>query len=70
MQLRRVGFFCSGAQAPELMDSVVVERGLSCPETRGILVPWPGVEPSSLALEGKLLTTGPPVVPYQPFVVS
>ena len=26
----------------------------------GILVPWPGIEPVLLALEGKVLTTGPP----------
>ena len=25
----------------------------------GILAPWPGVEPAPLALEGKVLTTGP-----------
>ena len=29
-------------------------------ELRGILVPWTGMEPSSHALEGRLLTTGPP----------
>ena len=26
----------------------------------GISVPWPGIKPSSLALEGRFLTTGPP----------
>ena len=37
------------------------EHGLSsCPVARGILVPWPGIEPPSLALEGGVLTTGPP----------
>ena len=25
-----------------------------------ILAPWPGMEPTSLALEGEVLTTGPP----------
>ena len=26
----------------------------------GILAPWPGIEPAPPALEGKVLTTGPP----------
>ena len=26
----------------------------------GLLVPWPGIEPSSPALEDRVLTTGPP----------
>ena len=26
----------------------------------GVLVPWPGVEPTSPALQGRFLTTGPP----------
>ena len=29
-------------------------------EARGVLVPWPGIEPVYPALEGKVLTTGPP----------
>ena len=29
-------------------------------EVHGILVPQPGIEPAPLALEGKVLTTGPP----------
>ena len=33
---------------------------LSCPEACGILVPRPGMEPTSPALEGGFLTTGPP----------
>ena len=33
--------------------SLVVEQGLSCPTARGILVPQPGVGPTSLALEGE-----------------
>ena len=37
-----------------------VLRGLSCPEPQGILIPWPGIEPISPALEVKFLTTGPP----------
>ena len=37
--------------------SVVVELNpLAC----GILVPWPGIEPMSSAMEGGLLTAGPP----------
>ena len=42
------------------VSSVVVARGLSCPSTCGILVPRPGIEPVSLALEGRFFTTGPP----------
>ena len=34
--------------------------GLSCPAACGILVPRPGIEPVSPALEGGFLTTGPP----------
>ena len=34
--------------------------GLSFPTACGILVPQPGTEPSSPALEGGFLTTGPP----------
>ena len=33
--------------------------GLSCPEACGILIPQPGIEPASPALEGRFLTTGP-----------
>ena len=33
---------------------------LSCSMACGILVPWPGTEPMSPALPGRLLTTGPP----------
>ena len=29
-------------------------------EVCGILAPWPGFEPAPLALEGEVLTTGPP----------
>ena len=35
-------------------------RGLSCPTACGILVPRPGIEPASPALEGGFFTTGPP----------
>ena len=40
--------------------SLVVARGVSFPATCGILVPRPGIEPASPALEGEFLTTGPP----------
>ena len=33
--------------------------GLSCPSACGILIPQPGIEPVSPALEGGFLTTGP-----------
>ena len=32
-------------------------------EARGILAPWPGIKPAPPALEGKILTTGPPGKP-------
>ena len=38
----------------------LVEHRLSCPMAYGILVPRPGIEPTSPALEGGFLTTGPP----------
>ena len=40
--------------------SLVAAHRLSCPVACGILVPWPGIEPMSPALEGGFLTTGPP----------
>ena len=55
-----------GPRGPEHMGSVVVAcvlsscgAGLSCPTACGILVPRPGIEPTSPALEGRFLTTGP-----------
>ena len=30
------------------------------PEACGILAPWPGIKPAPPALEGEVLTTGPP----------
>ena len=38
---------------------LVVVLGLSCSVASGSLVPEPGIEPSSSALEGRFLTTGP-----------
>ena len=65
--LRRVlvaacGLLSSGVWALKHMHwgSVVVACGLSCPAACGILVPRPGIEPASPALEGGFLTTGPP----------
>ena len=40
--------------------SWVVVLWLHCPAAHGIFLPPPGIEPMSSALEGKLLTTGPP----------
>ena len=37
------------------VSSVVVARGLSCSMACGILVPRPGIEPASTALEGSSL---------------
>ena len=38
-------------------SSIVVARGLSCAAACGILVPRPGIEPASPALEGGFFTT-------------
>ena len=35
-------------------------HGLICSEARGILVPWPGIEPMFPAFQGGFLTSGPP----------
>ena len=40
--------------------SLVTVHGLNCSEPHGILVPGPGIEPMSPALQGGFLTTGPP----------
>ena len=49
-----------GTWALEHAGSVVAAHGLSCPTLCGILVPRPGIEPASPALEGGFLTTVPP----------
>ena len=54
------GLCSCGAWALECVGSVVVACGFSCPTACGILVPQPGIEPKSPALEGEFLTTGPP----------
>ena len=46
-------------QAPERRGSVVVAPGLSFPAACEILVHQPGIKPTSPALEGRFLTTGP-----------
>ena len=49
-----------GARAPERVGSVVAAHRLSRPAAFGILVPRPGIEPASPALEGGFLNTVPP----------
>ena len=41
-------------------DFLAVVRGLRCSVARGILVPPPGMESVSPALQGRFLTIGPP----------
>ena len=38
----------------------IVTYGLRCPSALGLLVPQPGLELTSPALQGRFLTTGPP----------
>ena len=54
------GLHSCNVQTLECAGSVVAACRLSCPTARGILVPQPGIEPASPALEGGFLTTGPP----------
>ena len=49
-----------GSWIPEHESSVVVVYGLSCSTALGILVPRPGIKPTSSALQSGFLTTGPP----------
>ena len=51
-----------GVRTPESTGSVAEVNGFSHLAAAGILVPWPGTEPMSPALEGEFLTTGPPEV--------
>ena len=46
------------------LGSVVAALWLSCPMACGILVPWPGITPTSPALQGGFLTPGPPGSPH------
>ena len=52
--------FCCGMWSLKCVSSVVVLHRLSCPSACEILVPQTGIEPMSPALQGRLLTTGPP----------
>ena len=52
--------FRCGTQAPERVGLVAVVCRLGCSVACGVLVPRPGIKPTSLALEGGFLTTGPP----------
>ena len=45
------------------MGSLVVACRLSCPTALGILIPSPGIETTSPALQGEFSTTGPPGKP-------
>ena len=59
--LAALGFSCSRlALCFDTLASVAAALGLSCPGACGILVPHSGIEPTSAALEGRFLTTGPP----------
>ena len=49
-----------GAHVRQSRGSVVRAHGLSCSTACGILVPRPGITPTSPALQGRFLTTGPP----------
>ena len=63
-----LGLFCS-TRGSLVMEhrfqsepaSPAVVYGLSCPAARAILVPGPGIKPTSPALEDGVLTTEPPV---------
>ena len=48
------------AGVTDRVGSVVAAHGLSCTAACGILVPRPGIEPVSPALEGGFFTTAPP----------
>ena len=47
-------------QAPKCVGSGAASQGLSCSTACGILVPPPGIQPASAALQGGFFTTGPP----------
>ena len=78
------GLCSCGVRVPERMGSVVcgmwtlslrrtssvdVAHGLSCPAACGLLVPRPGIEPTSPAMEGAFFTTGPPGKSLKRFIV-
>ena len=47
------------------MHKLCVCRCSSCSEACGILIPQPGIQPASLALQGGFLTIGPPEKPLR-----
>jgi len=53
-------FGCTWDLSLQSMDSLVMTRGLSCSLELGILDPQPGIKTLSPALQGGILTTGPP----------
>ena len=55
------GHSSCGVRALEHSALVVAVPGLSCSVACEILVPLPGIEPRSPALQGGFLSTGPPV---------
>ena len=55
-----VGLSCSTSAFSLQLPGFPLVVGLSCHVACGILVPGPGVEPTSPALEGGFLITGPP----------
>ena len=61
LSLSLIFFSCCRARALECKGSVIAvcEFLSSYPEAWGILVPQPGIEPSSPALEGGFITSGP-----------
>ena len=60
LSLQGSGFSSCGTRVPKCAGSAVAGPGLSCPESCGILVYWPGIKLESAALEGRFLTSGPP----------
>ena len=65
VQLFSLSLWCAGSKVRGLRSwghsgSLLEACGLSCPAACGILVPRPGIEPASPALEGGFFTNGPP----------
>ena len=61
-------FICHVGLSSRREGSVVTAPGLSRLTACEILVPQPGIEPESSALEGRFLTTGPPGVSRQVYI--
>ena len=60
MWLHRVLVVAWGTFHGDTWTLLVFTRGLICSTASGTLVPQPGMEPPPPALQGRLLTTGPP----------